>query len=203
MELKRITHILIALIVAFILLFIGYMAGYRNYVNALPDEVEVNSPNRSTLNSLSNMQTKDVVGADSQMYGKMYFKESIEDNRTELLIELQGVPLNFKSQELNLVNEIPNQLEIKAAYINQEATNYEYETIGVISLNEPQDGLRTGRFTAVLSQKLGDSKEPIQRIILEPLQRDSGQSFIYKYTEKSGVPYELIGAPAPYFFILI
>ncbi|NJK70924.1 MAG: hypothetical protein HC932_01510 [Thermales bacterium] len=128
----------------------GYLLGVRNKMDNQPNNIDTRSSNNYTQNSLSKIQTRDIFGAISPnqvtIFGQFYFK--IVDNHTEILIKLNNIPENVKTD--NQSKPIPNQLKISAATRAIDGLNYEYISLGTINMDEPINNLKSATFSTTI-----------------------------------------------------
>jgi hypothetical protein len=186
---------------------IGYFYGIREKYDYKPDNIDTIGPNLAIQNSLSQLQTKDILGFGEgntiKSFGQFYYNIR-SDKSTEVLFSLNGIPLSLKQATGKAEKNIPNQLNIDLARKALDGLSYTYENIGRINLDEPKpDGNRSGRFSTVIKPIKTDkdfipSLTSVQRIVFRPIK--SEDSNIFKDLDTDIPPLDR-EAPAPYFKI--
>jgi hypothetical protein len=186
---------------------IGYFYGIREKYDYKSDNIDTIGPNLSIQNSLSQLQTKDILGFGEgntiKSFGQFYYNIR-SDKSTEVLFSLNGIPLSLKQATGRAERNIPNQLNIDLARKALDGLSYTYENIGRINLDEPKpDGNRSGRFSTVIKPIKTDkdyipSLTSVQRIVFRPIK--SEDSNIFKDLDTDIPPLDR-EAPAPYFKI--
>ncbi len=202
MQSNKLFRNLFLLCIAVALIVAGYLLGVRNRIDSSHNEITTISPNNAIENSLSQIQTRDVTGAINpgsvNIFGQFYYK--IVDNRTEILIKLNNVPEEVKTDSQS--KKIPDKLKISTADRGLDGLNYEYQEIGVISFDEPKNGVRSASFTTVIEpNEFGRPLiSSIERIVFEPINDEEANIF---KDSSPDLPQNVRDNPAPYFWIVL
>ncbi len=200
MNLRKIGYWLLSFAVLAGIFYLGFLYGYREYYNSQPDEVSVVASNQSRHNSLSDIQVKDIWGAVSDKkssgFGQFYFKTAEE--KTEILVRLQNVPLKISGQNNSL--EMPASLTIETAALTSDGLAYEYEQIGTIHLDEPQNGKRSGEFSTILNYSIFGPAKNIDRIVFRS---ENGAVENLFLDEDPNLPAGARREPAPFFWVVL
>jgi hypothetical protein len=195
-------------LLAISLLLAGYMIRERQEYDKKPDAITLVGPNLAIQNSLSKLETKDLIGFDEngniRSFGQFYYKV-LENKNTELLFSLSGVVSSVKQANLKGEKAIPNNLKIMLARKVQGGLDYEYEYIGKITFDEPKNSIRSGRFSTIIKPiKIGnDSLSALintKQIVFQPEKPEDEN--IFRNTSPD-IPQKVREKPAPYFWVNI
>lgn len=196
MNLQRFWYIVTVAGVLLLTFYLGFLSGNRERISDEPDNIAVVGPNLSIQNSLTEVEIRDIQGSsnsvDIQVFGQLFFKTT-EDGKTEVLITMKSVPSEVVQSNNQVRINIPNDFQIKTARRSIDGQNFEYEPIGVITLDEPVDGTRTGKFSTILEKDISR----LERIVFEA--RDNSIQNVF--TDNSpDLPPIVRTQPAPFFW---
>jgi hypothetical protein len=191
------TSVLGILILTF---YLGFLYGNRERVNDMDDNIQVVGPNLSIKNSLTEMEIREVAGSqDSQnieVFGQLFFKvETVdEEDQTEILIQMRGVPDEAVQSNGEINVSIPNQLRVATARRSIDGLDYEYTYIGVLILDEPVENQRAGKFSTILESDLSR----LERLVL--FAEDENIQNVFTDTSPD-LPPQVRSRPAPFFWV--
>lgn len=196
MNLQRFWYIVTVAGVLLLTFYLGFLSGNRERISDEPDNIAVVGPNLSIQNSLTEVEIRDIQGSsnstDIQIFGQLFFKTT-DDGETEVLITMKSVPAEVVQSNNQVRVNIPNDFQIKTARRSIDGQNFEYEPIGVITLDEPVDGTRTGKFSTILEKDISR----LERIVFEA--RDNTIQNVF--TDNSpDLPPIVRTQPAPFFW---
>jgi hypothetical protein len=199
MSLQRIWYGLLMIATICVVFFLGFLYGNREKINSSSDQIRVVGPNNSIQNSLSQIETRPVLGSvDSQNlgeFGQLYFKINDQKN-TEILIRLSNVPATVKQTKNKKEKPIPNILTVATAQRSLDGLDYQYTEVGKIIFDEPKNGLRTAEFSSNLSHDLRN----VERIVLLPTRPEDQNVFV---DQNADLPPKVRDKPAPFFWVII
>jgi hypothetical protein len=185
----------------------GYFYGTRDRYDNKQDNIDMVGPNLTIQNSLSQLQTKDILGFGEnntiKIFGQFYYNIR-NDKSTEVLFSLTGVPISVKQANGKAEKNIPSQLNIDIARKATDGKSYIYENIGKITFDEPKpDGNRSGKFSSIVKpvktdKELVPSLTNVQRIVFRPIKPEDNN--IFKDLDPDIPPIDR-DLPAPYFKI--
>ncbi|MBC7471951.1 MAG: hypothetical protein H7196_01640 [candidate division SR1 bacterium] len=207
MKLQAVTKYLGIFLSITIALTTGYFYGVRDKYDNKQDNIDIVGPNLAIQNSLSQLQTKDILGFGEnntiKSFGQFYYNIR-SDKTTEVLFSFNNVPLSVIQANGKMEKSIPNQLNIDLARKTIDGLSYIYENIGKITFDEPKaDGGRNGKFSTVIKpiktdKELVPSLTSVQRIVFRPIKSEDNNIFKDLDTDIPPVDRD---APAPYFKI--
>jgi hypothetical protein len=221
-NLRRLYYLFIFLSLVVLVFYLGFLYGTREKVNSALDNLTVNNPNGQVLNSISQIQQRAIQGSVNseqiETFGDMYFIIN-RKNQTEIVINLQRVPTSIKQAKGQATVAIPQQLRVDIARRVRDSDNketYQYENVSLVenvvatlTLNDAQNGLRSGSFSGIIDSPIIDGngvKSNIERVVLRPVDPNIVNVFIDRDADlplkiggnvKANVP----GQPAPFFWI--
>jgi hypothetical protein len=185
---------------------LGYFYGTRDKYDKKPDNLDLIGPNLSIQNSLSQLQTKDILGFtqnnEVKTYGQFYYKV-LNDKSTEVMFSLSDIPNSLKQANLKGEKSIPNELNIDLARISLDGLDYNFENIGKITFDEPKNGLRSGRFPTIVKPfQIGKDSivgiSNVKQIIFRPIKPEDANIF---KINNSDIPIKQRDQPAGYFWV--
>lgn len=198
MNLNRFWYYLSIVSIVVIAFGLGTLYGMREKENTKQDKITITGPNLSIRNSLTEMEIRQIEGSvDSKSitgFGQLYFKINNDRDTTELLVNLTSVPQSISQSNQTNKIDIPNTLKISTAKRSVDGLNYEYEYIGSITLEEPNNNLRSGRFSTIIENKLSS----LERIVLFADDENIQNVFV---DTSPDLPSEVRKKPAPFFWI--
>lgn len=206
MKLQDISKYLGIFLLVVIGFFFGYFYGTRDKYDKKEDNISITGPNLSIQNSLSQLQTKEILGFtqnnEVRAYGQFYYK-ILNDKSTEVLFSLSEVPNSLKQANLKGEKSIPGELSIDLARKTIDQLSYEYENIGRITFDEPKNGLRSAKFPTIIKPIKLDTDSisgisNVSQIVFRPLKPEDEN--IFKLTN-SDIPVNERNRPAPYFWV--
>lgn len=196
MNLQKIWYIITFIGIGIFVFYLGFLYGNREKVNKSDDNILVIGPNSSIQNTLSLMEIRPILGSSDsqniQIYGNLYFK--VSEQQTEILIQINNVPNEVKQPNSQAKKSIPNELKIATAKRSIDGQNFEYEEIGKLAFDQPQNNTRSGKFSTII-------KKPIsiyERIVLLPVLDNDSNIFI---DTNPDLPPLVRSNPAPYYWI--
>jgi hypothetical protein len=207
MKLQNITKYLGIFLLIATGLAVGYFYGVRDKYDYKPDNIDTTGPNLAIQNSLSQLQTKDILGFGEnntiKSFGQFYYNIR-SDKSTEMLFSFSGIPISVKQTNGKAEKNIPNQLNIELARTSIDGLSYIYENIGRITFDEPKsDGNRSGKFSTIIKPVKTDkdftpSLSSVKRIVFRPIIQEDENIFKDLDTD---IPAKDRDLPAPYFRI--
>ena len=185
----------------------GYFFGYREAYILIPDNNTIISSNGARFNLLTQIQKKTVFGAVNggiptpQEFGEMMYIQQ-QDNTTEILINIDSVPVKVVNSDQSLEQTIPESLDILLAIRNQDGTDFDYTSIGQIILESPDsNNFRKGTFSTIIDRNFFDENNPrnnIRRIEFRSVNRETENILVI---DNKDLPIYVREGPAPYFWI--
>lgn len=184
-------------------LVMGYLFGNRERVNNLPDETKITGPNNSIQNSLSSINTEEILGSgDTQNIGSVgqFYYKTLDDQQTEVFLRINNAPVGVKSPATGREHKIPDTLSIFITRISDDGLDFVYEKIGELTFNPPENGIRKGSFSTNLAlTDQGNSKlSNAIRIILDSENEETKNIFSENNPD---LPQKVRERPAPYFWV--
>lgn len=199
MNLKKFWYGLVITLIICLVFFMGFLYGNREKIDKTDDLIKVIGPNNSIQNSLTQIETRSIVGSlDSQQlgeFGQLYFK-IIDSENTEILIRLANVPTNVKQLKSKKEKVIPNELNVATAKRSVDGLDYEYTEIGKVIFDEPKNNLRTAKF----STNLGNDLRDVERVVLMPVKPEDENVFV---DQNADLPPKVRDKPAPFFWVIV
>ena len=194
-------RVFITLIIISVSFSLGFLVANREKVNIGEDKVTIRSANGYAINTLSDIEQKNIYGAfgnvNEQIYGEVFFKV-IKGNKTELLLNLRNIPRNiFSKKNENESLETPREYKLKLAKLCCGKQNYQYiDTDVVVSVDTINDSRSIQSFSTVLDYNLLDGT--FDRIIFESDKKNF--YYIDKDLNKSW-PLETLKEPAKFLWV--
>lgn len=185
--------------------YLGYLFATREKTENNADSITVAAPNGSIQNSLSQIETRNIVGSrdakSEQNYGDFYFKV-LPDNKTEIMLRIDSAPLSIKA---SVEKPIPSELNIALARRTAEGLDYNLEIIGKMTFDDASNGVRRGKFSSVLKPDgQGAIERPalasIERILLLPTKAEDDNIYVNKNPD---LPQKVRERPSAYFWVVI
>lgn len=200
MNFKKIIYIVIIFVLLSGCFYLGSLYGQKQVVNQQENTINIIAGNQHKRNSLSDIQVIDIWGAvnnkKSNGFGQLYFK--VSQDQTEILVRLQNVPLKIIG--VNNSIDLPNSLSIETASLDVDGLNYDYKQIGIINLDEPVNGLRSGEFSTTLDYSIFTPNLMIQRIVLRSSSNTLQNFFL---DEDPNLPAQVRREPSPFFWVVL
>lgn len=184
---------------------LGYFYGNRDRYDKKPDTISLIGPNLSIQNSLSQLQTKAILGItennEIKTYGQFYYK-ILPDKSTEVMFIMSDIPSSLRQANLKAEKSIPNELNIDLARRTDD-NDYQYTNIGKITFDEPKNGIRSGKFPTIIKpitvgNDLNSAISNVKQVVFRPLKPEDDN--IFKSTS-SDVPLKARDKPLPYFWV--
>jgi hypothetical protein len=202
------------LAIAGIVIFgLGIGVRHRIAVSDQTDNLTVVGPNQSIQNSLTEMNIRDVVGVMEiggtvpfSTVGQLYFNVR-SDNHTEVHVRVAGLPLNItNAAEKNQQKSIPRVLSIMIARRSFDGTNFEYQQLGTMSLQQGEDEKLSGKFSTILPPSLNTDNKQVpalldaERIVFDT--ESAGAKNIFS-DKNPDLPAEVRNNPSPFLWTVI
>jgi hypothetical protein len=198
MNLQKIWYIITFLGIIVFVFYLGFLYGNREKYNNEEDEILVIGPNYSIQNSLTLMEIRPILGSNDsqniQAFGNLYFK--LNKDQIEILIQINNVPNQVTQQNGKVRKDIPNELKISTAKRSLDGQNYDYEEIGKLVFDQPQNNLRSGKFSTIIKTPITS----IERIVFQPVLDNDTNIFV---DDNPDLPSAVRSSPAPYFWVEI
>ncbi len=206
MFIKRLGYIVATCCLLAIAFYLGYLFSVREQLNFVEDRVDVTNYNGSKKNFLTQIERRSIFGIvdnkKPQIFGELLFIQE-EGNTTQILINLQSVPLAVKSSD-NKEKAIPTELNIALATKTSDGLDFDYENTGKIIFNSPdKNRLRDAKFFTTIPKHLynaGDPAKSIQRIEMKAINPEDENIFSI---DNSDLPIKVRQRRAPYFWVNI
>jgi hypothetical protein len=169
---NRVYYVFLFLSLVALVFYLGYLFGLRQVHNEQPSSITAVNPNGNQLNSISDIQQRPIIGSensvDVQTYGLIYFIITA-DNRTEIFIELEDVPLTITQQGTTNSVSVPTELSIDIARLDGQTYTYDNISsvdgvINYIALNQPFGGRMSGTYAGFIEEPVFDRETGNQNI---------------------------------------
>jgi hypothetical protein len=223
-SIRKVYLIIIFLTLTGLVFYLGFLYGYRQRESEIPAKFQTINSNGFVRTSLSNIEERDIIGADSNLqkktFGKLYFQVN-SNNQTEIEIRIDNSPIKITQPDTGVSINIPDELSVDIAVmaIDQKTGINTYEYINIspfkdrlakLRFRENENGSRSARFSGILDRPIaGSNLNNIERIVLNPLP-DSGIENIFVDTNPD-LPLQIRGnsqanipaKPAPFFWAIL
>lgn len=178
--------------------YLGYLYGRREEANEHIADISIQGPNKSSVNSLSKIETRDIVviknSQEVQNAGVLFFK--VNEEETEILLTIDNAPLQVTQLNNKVAKEIPKKLDVATARTSNDGLNYDYSILGTITLTSNDGKSLKGSYSDIIE---GDLRS-IKRIVLLPTSPEDDN--IIK-SESPDLPALVRQRPAPYFWMVV
>jgi hypothetical protein len=151
---RNITLIFIIIAVSTIAFFLGYRYGFRDTYNQTPATIDFSQNEFGTLNSLTKVKIKAVLGpqntTDTEDYSRGFVLIKNNQNSTDLRISLKNIPANIQISEDKKNNisaqkvSFPTNLRIETANTNPITKSLNFSPLSNLTLDPMVNNSYTG-----------------------------------------------------------
>ena len=157
---RNLTIIFVIIGISTVVFFLGYRYGFRDTFNQSPANIEFSQTEFGTLNSLTKVKIKAVLGpqntSNNEDFNRGFVLIKENQNSTDLRISLKNIPSTISSPEDKKNNlpaqkvSFPTNLRVETVIVNPVTKSLNFNTLSNLNLDPMVKNLSTGELSVTL-----------------------------------------------------